>query len=104
MSERLLGLNNGLAIYKVDVSEVREQDKNARVMDKNRFFRLVENIKKEQRLESLPFCVKNPKRENEFLIISGHHRIRAFREAGFSSLFILVDEKTLRYSPSLYSR
>lgn len=95
--ERIATLDGNLAIWKVHLDCLREQDKNARVMNKGTFDRLKENIKKDSRLESLPYVVKkvNQAGNDEFLIISGHHRVRAARAAGMQEVFVLVDEGTL---------
>ena len=95
MAERLLDLGQGLAIYKVAPGELREQDKNARVMTTETFERLTLNIKRDGRLESLPLCTPNQNREGEYWIISGHHRIRAARAAGLESIFAIMDETKL---------
>lgn len=52
------------------------------------FERLTENIKNSDRLESLPFCALTDKGME---IISGHHRVRAARQAGIFEIFVLVD-------------
>lgn len=87
-----LDLGNGLAIYKVHVDRCRERDVNAQVMDKAKFDQLVENISKDNRLESLPFgyIAKNPSGNEEFYIISGHHRIRAARKAAVTEIYVLA--------------
>ena len=54
--------------------------------------RLAENLRKEQRLESLPFAVR---RAGYFELVSGHHRLRAARMAGLSELYVLVDTRDL---------
>jgi len=92
--ERMLDLQNGLAIWKVHVDLLREQDKNARVMSPHKFERLVANIKQDGKLESLPLVMKKADRD-EFEIISGHHRVRAARDAGVNELFVLAYEKEL---------
>jgi len=92
MIEKVCNLEKSLAIYKATLETLREQDVNARVMKKDKFDLLVSNIKKDDRLEQLPFCSRNPERENELLIISGHHRVRAARAAGFDAIYVLVDE------------
>lgn len=94
-SERLLDLGNGMAIWRVHHDALREQDRNARTMSREVFDRLTKNIKNDARLESLPFCTPNRKRDGEFEIISGHHRTRAARAAGIETLIILVDEREL---------
>ena len=88
MSERVLELGQGLEIWKVDLNELREQDLNARVMDKKMFERLSANIAKDGRLESLPFCAKT---DNGIEIVSGYHRVRAARTAGLLEIFTIVD-------------
>ncbi len=77
-----------LSIYKVHPDILREQDKNARVMDAKPFQRLTENIKKNGQMESMPYCHKtvSPGGSEEFSIISGHHRVRAARKAGLTEI------------------
>ena len=95
IAERLASLDGGLAIWKVGLDRLREQDLNARVMSDYKFTVLKENIAKDNKLESLPFVTKNPDRENEFAIISGHHRTRAAKMAGLSYVYCIVDETDL---------
>ena len=84
------------SIYKVPLDEIIERDKNANVMEPRFFLRLIENIKQDRRLESLPFghLIKKGDR-TLFEIISGHHRIRAARNAGNEFVYCLVYEGTL---------
>jgi hypothetical protein len=86
--QRLLELNNGLEIWKVHPSTLREQDINARAMSKPMFERLAQTIARDRRLESLPLCGKT---ERGLEIISGHHRVRAATAAGISEMYVLVD-------------
>ena len=95
-SEKLIELEKGLSIWKIGIDALREQDKNARYMSPQKFNRLQDTIKKDKRLESLPFVMPNPDRENEFLIISGAHRTRAARMAGRPYVYSLVDESNLK--------
>ena len=90
--QKVLDLENGLSIWKVSVNRLREQDRNARTMTAGKFARLVENVKKDQRLESLPLCVPTtaPGGREEMSIISGHHRVRAAVAAGLASLYVLA--------------
>lgn len=90
MAERLSSAGENIALYRCHVDEIREQDINARVMPPEMFDRLTENIKRENRLESLPFAIKRPK---FFELVSGHHRLRAARAAGMTEIFLLVDER-----------
>jgi hypothetical protein len=86
--ERVLELGNGLELWKVHPSTLREQDVNARSMPKAMFERLSQTIARDKRLESLPLCAKT---ERGLEIISGHHRVRAATAAGISEMFVLVD-------------
>ena len=99
-AEKLVDLKNGTSIWRVSMDLIREQDKNARIMSLDKFDRLTANIKKDNRLESLPLCVKkiNQAENEEFLIISGHHRTRAARAAGIKEIIILVIEDELTLS------
>lgn len=95
--ERLLDIGSGLAIYRVGIGRLREQTKNARIMSGFKFERLTETIKRDQRLESLPLCAvsKAPSGQEEMLIISGHHRVRAARAAGLLELNVIANEAPL---------
>jgi hypothetical protein len=86
--QRILELGNGLELWKVHPSTLREQDVNARSMPKAMFERLAQTIGRDKRLESLPLCAKTDK---GLEIISGHHRVRAATAAGISEMFVLVD-------------
>ena len=86
--QRILELGNGLELWKVHPSSLREQDVNARSMPKAMFERLAQTIARDKRLESLPLCAKT---ERSLEIISGHHRVRAATAAGISEMFVLVD-------------
>jgi hypothetical protein len=86
--QRILELGNGLELWKVHPSSLREQDVNARSMPKAMFERLAQTIARDKRLESLALCAKT---ERGLEIISGHHRTRAATAAGISEMFVLVD-------------
>ncbi|MCL5280642.1 MAG: ParB N-terminal domain-containing protein [Planctomycetes bacterium] len=93
--EKLLDLGNGTSIWRVHLDWLREMEENARVMDPDRFERLVANVRKDARLESLPLVTPNPERPEEFLIISGHHRTRAARSAGVMEIVVLCIDQGL---------
>lgn len=57
MAERLAEVGKNLALYKVHVDEIKEQDVNAQVMPPEMLERLTDTVRKEGRLEQLPFCV-----------------------------------------------
>jgi hypothetical protein len=83
-----------LSVPPTVLADVREQDINARVMKTEMFKQLVDNIKKRGQLESLPLCALTDKIE----IISGHHRVRAAREAGMNEIIIILDVSGLNRS------
>ena len=86
--ELVADLGTGLFVAIIPINELREQDINARVMDDAKFKRLVSNIQKRGTLESLPYCVFTDK---GIEIVSGHHRVKASREAGLEKVPALLD-------------
>ena len=93
----MVDLYEGTSIWKVSIERCREQDINAQVMDKATFDRLKLNIEKDGRLESLPlgYVKKNPAGNEEFFIVSGHHRIRAARSAAVKVIYVMVIDAEL---------
>lgn len=87
-AELVADLGTGLFVAIIPVNELREQDINARIMEDTKFKRLVLNIKKRGTLESLPYCVFTDK---DIEIVSGHHRVKASREAGLEKIPVLLD-------------
>jgi hypothetical protein len=69
-----------------------EQEKNARYFAPEVFQQLVNNIKSDGRLESIPLCYQTEKdRESgKYHIISGHHRVSAAKQAGLEFIMIFV--------------
>ena len=88
-------IGHGLLIVEIPTDKLREQDINARMMQPEMYRQLVENIKKRGQLESLPFCAL---RGDTVEIISGHHRIRAAKDAGMKSIVIILDVSGLNRS------
>jgi hypothetical protein len=95
MSEFHLGEN--MWIVEVELAKLREADVNAHVMAKDKFAQLVANIRQRGKLESLPYCAQ-PKGEGAIEILSGHHRVKAAREAGILRAHVMVDRSTLTRS------
>jgi hypothetical protein len=92
-----LRLSDDLVIRIVAIGDLREQDTNAQLMQPRHFDRLIENIKQRGQVESLPY-VHRPGDEGPYVIISGHHRVRAARQAGLKEMPILVDLREMRRS------
>lgn len=81
-------LEQGLYVARIAINEIREQDINAQVLQPREFERLVENIRERGTLESLPYCVVV---DGVVEVVSGHHRVRAARDAGKKTMWVLVD-------------
>lgn len=94
-AERLCAAGDNLEIWQVHYTHVREQDLNARVMPPEMLERLTENIRNEQRMESLPLGVL---RDGYIELISGHHRVRAAVAAEVFEFPMLVDTRDLTAS------
>lgn len=93
--EYLVDMGSGLVFARVDVKIIREQDKNARIQPTEMMRQLTENISRRRQLESCPLCVLADGRVE---IISGHHRIRAAKEAGLEKIYVLLDVSGLSRS------
>jgi hypothetical protein len=91
-----------MELWRVGLDEIKEQDVNARGFSPEGFERLSGNMKKDKRIESLPFGVKREVSEGGdpgyMELISGHHRTRAARAAGIDSILFLADTRNLTRS------
>ena len=79
---------DGLRIQVVNPKEVIPLKKNARYMLKQQFDQLVENLRKDQRLESVPLCYEMP--NGRIQVLSGNHRVKAAVSAGIQRILVLV--------------
>lgn len=61
---------------------------NARFFKKDTFRQLVENIKTDRRLSSVPLC--RPLEDGRFEVLSGNHRVKAAVEAGLEKILVIV--------------
>lgn len=76
---------------KVDISLIDEADMNANEMTGEDFATLVDNIGKSG-LSSVPCCYK--KADGRFVMISGHHRLRACKKLHYKTIGILWCEES----------
>ena len=86
--------------YKIDVvnpKEIQLLDKNARYMSHDMFQNLVQNVKQDGALSSLPLCWKRPD-DGALIVLSGNHRVQAATHAGLEFVMILIIEKDLSRS------
>ena len=88
-------LGEGMTLCLADLASLREQDVNARILPTAEHNTLVNNIRRRGRMESVPYCVLQDGRVE---IVSGHHRIRAAREAGITQAPVLIDTSGLSRS------
>ena len=94
-NKKVAELDLGLEIWSLVISNLKEQDINAQVMDDRKMKILTSNIKNRGTLESLPYVHKNG---DTFSIVSGHHRVRAANAAGLKTIYALVDTNELTKS------
>lgn len=71
---------------KVDIGLINEAEENANIMSEADFSTLCENIGASG-LSSVPTCYK--KDDGRFIMISGHHRLRACKKLGYKRIGIL---------------
>ena len=76
----------------VPVEDLELVEKNARFMRSETFRNLVENIRKDGGLSSVPFCVKHGDR---YRVLSGNHRVQAAVEAGLERVLVLYTDRGL---------
>jgi hypothetical protein len=86
----------GLFPYRLEMvtpGELKLLEKNARYMRAEQFQSLVENIKKDGNLSSLPLCYRE--KDGKLRVLSGNHRVQAGRQAGVEQIMVMVvgDEK-----------
>ena len=86
----------GLFPYRLEMvapGELKLLEKNARYMKAEQFQNLVENIKKDGNLSSLPLCYRE--KDGKLRVLSGNHRVQGARQAGVEQVLVMVvgDEK-----------
>jgi hypothetical protein len=92
LNERL----GGLFPYRLELAapgDLKLLEKNARYMKAEQFQALVENVKQDGNLSSLPLCYRE--KDGKLRVLSGNHRVMAARQAGVEQVLVMVvgDEK-----------
>ncbi|MHB8491190.1 MAG: ParB/RepB/Spo0J family partition protein [Solirubrobacteraceae bacterium] len=82
-------LPDGLTLALVPIEQIELLEKNARYMEHRVFQNLVENIRRDGRLESVPLTRRTP---TGYRCLSGNHRVQAAKEAGIPEVLILIAE------------
>jgi len=86
----MFGVGSRIVLQYVRFEDVHEQDINANVMPTNMFNQLVSNVKTNKVLESVPLCATRADTPDRVEIVSGHHRMRAGKEAGLDGCVVLL--------------
>lgn len=86
----IFGEQSRIELRYVRFEDVQEQDINANVMPTNMFNQLVANVKGNKALESVPLCATRVETPDKIEIVSGHHRIRAGKQAGLDGCVVLL--------------
>jgi len=85
---------SALRMATVPISQCDLLEKNARFMRVEQYRRLVENIKRDGCLTSVPFAVRQGDR---YRILSGNHRVQAARDAGLVEIPVLYTDRELTH-------
>ncbi len=73
--------------------------KNAHYMPTKLYKRLVENVRHDGNLSSLPFCWRDA--DGKLVVLSGNHRVDAARDAGVERILVLYTDATLSRSEQI---
>lgn len=92
MEEKTWAERNGDArmnteIVTLDPRELKLLELNARYMKHEEFMRLVENVKRDGKLTSVPFVHEDE--NGEMLVLSGNHRVQAAVAAGLETIEVM---------------
>jgi hypothetical protein len=98
-NQKIADLGDGLEVWMVAGTSLREQTINPQIMRPRDFDRLVENIRARGGLESLPYCYLPADEPDAVIeIVSGHHRCRAAHAAGLERFPVIVDRHSMTRS------
>lgn len=94
----LLG-NKNYSLDAVDPKEIKLLKKNARYMPQEMFQNLVNNVKADGALTSLPLCCKD--NDGKYIVLSGNHRVQAAVQAGIDRILIISIRKKITRQESV---
>lgn len=83
----------GLSIEIISANQVEFTPNNARYMRQETFQNLVNNIKRDGAITSLPYGIRTP--DGKFLVLSGNHRLKAAIKAGLETFPVIINHKPL---------
>lgn len=78
----------------VPITSLELLQKNARFMKNEQFRNLVDNIKRDGGLSSVPLCWKHA---DKYRVLSGNHRVMAAKEAGLGEVLVLYTDRPLTH-------
>jgi len=79
----------------VPIAQCDFLEKNARFMRAEQYRQLVENIRRDGCLTSVPFAIKQGDR---YKILSGNHRVKAAQDAGLTDIPVLYTDQELTHA------
>lgn len=86
-------------IIKIDPRSIRQLEINARYMKHEEFQRLVNNVKNDGDLTSVPFCCLE--NDGVYLVLSGNHRVQAAIQADLKTISVMVTDDKLTHSQKI---
>jgi hypothetical protein len=86
---------SSLRVAVVPISQCDLLEKNARFMRVEQYKRLVENIRRDGCLTSVPFAIRHGER---YTILSGNHRVKAAKDAGLTEVTLLYTDRELTHA------
>jgi hypothetical protein len=92
LNRSLAALGYPFKLAVVPLDRLALLDKNARFMPHEMFKNLVDNIKRDQGLSSVPFCWYDGEK---YHVLSGNHRVKGARAAGLTQILILYDDRPI---------
>lgn len=90
VNEKLAASSLRIAVVPIEQCDFLE--KNARFMQVEQYRRLVENIRRDGCLTSVPFAILQAGR---YRILSGNHRVKAAKDAGLTEIMLLYTDREL---------
>lgn len=88
MAKRERTMLEQIRVERVALADLKLLDLNARFMRHDQFARLVENLRRDGQMTSVPFAWKQ--RNGSYLVLSGNHRVQAAMEAGIDEGWVML--------------
>jgi hypothetical protein len=94
---------SSLRVAVVPISQCDLLEKNARFMRVEQYKRLVENIRRDGCLTSVPFAIRHAgstgsPHGDRYTILSGNHRVKAAKDAGLTEVTLLYTDRELTHA------